>query len=105
MASSILDSPLASVDAAREGLAAGLVTPYLGPGISALQPQPVPMSPEALAGFFASKVALPKRAVGNAWAAAQFIESRKFRNTVTALMREAFASPVAPSAFHQWLAG
>ena len=46
------------------------------------------MSPELLADWFGGKVALPRRARGNAWAAAQHIESYKHRNTVTALMGE-----------------
>ena len=46
---------------------------------------------EALADFLGTKVALPRRAKGNAWASAQHIESTKHRATVTALMREAFA--------------
>ena len=37
--------------------------------------RPVPMTPEALAAFFGTKVALPRRAKGNPWAAAQHIES------------------------------
>jgi hypothetical protein len=86
------------------GLAAGTVVPFLGPGISALAAQQVPLSPEALAAFFEAKVALPKRARGNAWAAAQHIESYRHRNTVTALMAEAFATPVEPSVFHRALA-
>ena len=55
------------------------------------------MNPEALAAFFGNKVALPRRAKGNAWAAAQHIESKKHRSTVTALMTEAFAAPVEPT--------
>ncbi len=62
------------------------------------------MNPEALAAFFGTKVALPRRAKGNAWAAAQHIESIKHRSTVTALMTEAFASPVEPTPLHRYLA-
>jgi hypothetical protein len=62
------------------------------------------MNTEALAAFFGSKVALPRRAKGNAWAAAQHIESNKHRSTVTALMTEAFATPVAPTPLHRHLA-
>jgi len=87
------------------GLAAGTLAPYLGPGIAALAEPAAPMTPEALAAFFAGKTALPKRAQGNAWAAAQYIESRRFRDTVTLWMNEAFAEPVAPTPFHRWLAG
>ncbi len=85
-------------------LRAGSVVPYLGPGVAALSEPAVPMAPEALAAFFATKVALPRRAKGNAWASAQHIESMKHRSTVTALMGEAFAAPVAPTALHHYLA-
>jgi hypothetical protein len=94
-----------SIAELAKGLRAGSVVPYLGPGISALAGDPpAPLSPEALAAFFETKVALPKRARGNAWAAAQHIESYRHRNTVTALMAEAFANPPAPTAFHLSLA-
>ncbi len=82
----------------------GAVVPYLGPGLAELSKCAVPMNPEALSAFFGIKVALPRRAKGNAWAAAQHIESMKHRSTVTALMTEAFASPVEPTALHHYLA-
>ncbi len=85
-------------------LGTGKVIPYLGPGLAELSQPAVPMTPEALAAFFAAKVALPRRAKGNAWASAQHIESMKHRATVTALMTEAFASPVEPTALHHRLA-
>ncbi|WP_025037809.1 SIR2 family NAD-dependent protein deacylase [Bradyrhizobium sp. DOA9] len=81
-------------------LRGGNVIPYLGPGVAELSGPSVPMTPEALAAFFGTKVALPRRARGNAWASAQHIESNKHRATVTALMAEAFAAPVAPTALH-----
>ncbi|WKA28565.1 SIR2 family NAD-dependent protein deacylase [Bradyrhizobium roseum] len=86
------------------GLRAGTIVPYLGPGIAEFSKAAVPVNPEALAAFFGIKVALPRRAKGNAWAAAQHIESMKHRSTVTALMSEAFASPVEPTALHRYLA-
>lgn len=86
------------------GLRAGEVVPYLGPGVVALSAPEIPVTPAALADFFAAKVALPKRAKGNAWAAAQHIESVKHRATVTALMTEAFRTPAAPTALHEFLA-
>ena len=86
-------------------LRAGTIVPYLGPGLAALSEPAAPMTPEALAEFFASKVALPRRAKGNAWASAQHIESMKHRSTLSAMMAEAFSSPVAPTALHQCLAG
>lgn len=85
-------------------LRAGTIIPYLGSGVAELAKPVVPMNPEALAAFFGTKVALPRRAKGNAWAAAQHIESNKHRSTVTALMTEAFASPVEPTALHRYLA-
>jgi hypothetical protein len=85
-------------------LSAGTMIPYLGAGLTELSKPTVPISPEALAAFFGTKVALPRRARGNAWAAAQHIESNKHRSTVTALMAEAFASPVEPTPMHRYLA-
>ena len=83
---------------------AGDVIPYLGPGVAELAAPAVPMNPEALAAFLGTKVALPRRARGNAWAAAQHIESTRHRATVTALMTEAFATPVEPTALQRHLA-
>jgi len=105
MSSVTLENPLTLLAQAAEGLKAGTVVPYIGPGISALGDATVPLSPEALAAFLATKTTLPRRAVGNAWAAAQYIESYRFRDTLVAWLREAFATPVTPSAFHRWLAG
>jgi len=85
-------------------LRAGTMVPYLGAGLAELAKPAVPMNPEALAAFLGTKVALPRRARGNAWAAAQHIESNKHRSTVTALMTEAFATPVEPTPLHYHLA-
>ncbi|QOZ08224.1 SIR2 family protein [Bradyrhizobium sp. CCBAU 51765] len=85
-------------------LRGGNVIPYLGPGVAEPGEPAVPMNPEALAAFFGTRVALPRRARGNAWASAQHIESTRHRATVTALMVEAFATPVAPTALHHHLA-
>ena len=89
--------PLADAEAALAALAAplraGRIIPYLGPALASLSKPGAPMTPEALAEFFATKVALPRRAKGNAWASAQHIESMKHRSTLSALMAEAFRSP------------
>ncbi|MCI4677096.1 SIR2 family protein [Rhodoblastus acidophilus] len=85
-------------------LRAGEIIPYVGPGLAALSTPSVPLTPEDLAAFFGTKVALPRRAKGNAWAAGQHIESFKHRSTVTALMAEAFSAPVAPTPLHAFLA-
>lgn len=85
-------------------LRSGSIVPYLGPGVAELSKPDVPLTPDALAIFFGTKVALPRRARGNAWAAAQYIESNKHRSTVTALMAQAFSAPVEPTALHCHLA-
>jgi hypothetical protein len=97
------DAEAALADVAMR-LRAGTMVPYLGPGVAELGKPSVPMNPEALAAFFGTKVALPRRAKGNAWAAAQHIESTKHRSTVTALMAEAFAAAVEPTPLHHYLA-
>jgi SIR2-like domain len=97
------DAETALADVAMR-LRAGSIVPYLGPGLAAPLKPAAPMTPEALAAFFGTKVALPRRAKGNAWAAAQHIESYKHRSTVTALMSEAFAAPVEPTRLHHHLA-
>jgi hypothetical protein len=85
-------------------LRAGEIVPYIGPGVAQLSSPSIPLTPEDLAAFFGTKVALPRRAKGNAWASAQHIESFKHRSTVTALMVEAFAAPVTPTPLHVFLA-
>ncbi len=80
------------------------IIPYLGPGLTELAEPTVPMTPEALAEFFATKVALPRRAKGNAWASAQHIESNKHRSTVSALMTEAYEPRVESTPVHRYLA-
>jgi len=87
-----------------DSLRDGSIVPYLGPDLAALSAPQVPMTPEALAALFASKVAVPRRVKGNAWASAQYIESRRHRYTVTALMAQAFALPVDPTPLHHHLA-
>jgi hypothetical protein len=99
----LADAEALLADVAKR-LPGGSVVPYLGPGLTALSKPPVPMTPEQLAEFFGTKVALPKRAKGNAWASAQHIESNKHRNTVSALMTEAFTPAVEPTPVHKYLA-
>ncbi|GBQ63676.1 SIR2 family NAD-dependent protein deacylase [Komagataeibacter swingsii] len=87
------------------GLHARRLIPYLGTGVSALaQNTVVPASPTELAAFLGRQVALPKRARGNPWAAAQYIESHRHRSTLTALMDRAYAEPVKPVELHEILA-
>jgi hypothetical protein len=90
-------------DLARQ-LRGGKIIPYLGPGLAQLTEAAVPLTPEALAEFFATKVALPRRAKGNVWAAAQYIEGQRHRSSVTNMMNEAFAPKVEPTPLHNYLA-
>ncbi|MGY8666956.1 SIR2 family protein [Bradyrhizobium sp. UFLA05-109] len=87
-----------------EGLGNGNVVPYLGPGLAELSKPSVPMNPEDLAAFFGTKVTLPRRARGNAWASAQYIESTRYRTTVTAMMADAFSGPAEPGQMQRHLA-
>jgi hypothetical protein len=98
------DAAEAALGKIAEELKTGTIIPYIGPGLTQLSPTEVPMTPEALAAFFGTKVALPRRAKGNAWASAQHIESMKHRSTVSALMSQAFADSIAPTPLHVYLA-
>jgi hypothetical protein len=91
-------------EAVLQRLRDGLLVPYLGPGVTALGAPPVPVSDQELAGFLGGRVALPRRARGNLWAAAQFIESNKHRKTLVALMAEAYVPKVTPVPLQSWLA-
>ncbi|WP_454915297.1 SIR2 family NAD-dependent protein deacylase [Xanthobacter sediminis] len=99
----LADAEAVLADVARQ-LPSGNVIPYLGSAVSEGVNPAVPMTPEALAAFFATKVALPKRAKGNPWTAAQHIEGTKLRATVTRMMTEAFSPGVEPTALHRALA-
>ena len=85
-------------------LRAGEIVPYLGPAVVGMSEPAIPLGPEGLAEFLGKKVSLPRRARGNAWAAAQYIESNKFRSTVVAFMTEAFSAPVTPAPLQTYLA-
>jgi hypothetical protein len=90
----------------RRGFETGRLVPYLGPETLALDaPSPVPASLPDLALALERKVALPARARGKVWAAAQFIESRRHRKTLEKLVTQIFAPEVVPNRLHRWLAG
>lgn len=98
-----IDTEAALADVAIQ-LKAGKLIPFIGPGIADLETPAAPTTPETLADFFGTKVALPRRARGNVWAAAQHIESNRHRSSVTTLMAEAFANATEPTALHRFLA-
>ncbi|EEW25376.1 SIR2 family NAD-dependent protein deacylase [Rhodobacter ferrooxidans] len=90
---------------ALDDLAAGRLLPYLGPSVSALGQGGGPTEPQGLCALIEAEVRAPKRARGNLWAVAQYVESRKFRATLEALVRRAFATQAGPNPLHQWLVG
>ena len=103
MSSDVLDAA-APVNGIAERLRAGSLMPYLGPGLAELAAAPVPTTHEELAAYLGARVALPKRARGNCWAAAQYIETHRHRKTLDGLMTAAYAPPVVPTVLHRALA-
>ncbi len=94
----------AELDAGLLGIESGRIVPYLGPGVAALSGTAVPASPAALAALIEAKVRVPRRASGNLWAVAQFVETRRHRQTVARLVQQAFATPSGGNPIHDWLA-
>ncbi len=99
------DETLAALAAVKAELAAGHIVPYLGPSLFAQDSAAIPTTPQALALALHAKAAVSGRIRGNLWATAQFIESRRHRKTLTALMTEIFRAPLAPTALHRRLCG
>jgi hypothetical protein len=92
-------------DALIDGLRAGTLAPYLGPGMLSLCPSlPVPATPQDLAAFLNAKTSVPGKIRNRLTAVAQFIENFKHRKTLVTAMNEAYAATPAPSALHQWIA-
>jgi len=85
----------------RIALLNGTLAPYLGPGVF---PESVsfPTSYQELAAFFGQKVALPRRARGNLWASAQYVETNKHRVIAESIMAEAFAVSSDPLPIHRF---
>lgn len=91
-------------DALNE-VASGRRIAYLGPEVSALSGGGAPTSPQALCKMIEAEVRAPRRASGNLWSVAQYVESRKFRATLDTLVRKAFtAPPDRANPVHEWLA-
>ena len=91
-----------TLDAIADGIRAGRLVPYLGPGM--LDSAPVPVTPEEIAAELHRRVPAPGRIRTNMWAVAQFIEQRRHRKTLVAMMSDIFKTPVAPSVLHEKLA-
>ncbi len=95
-----------TLGAIAEGIGAGRLVPFLGPGVLSMDgAEPcIPVTPEAIASELHKKVPAPGRIRTNMWGVAQFIEQRRHRKTLIALMAQIFKTPVAPNALHQKLA-
>ncbi|PJI40833.1 MAG: SIR2 family protein [Rhizobium sp.] len=91
----------------RNRLKAGLLSPYLGPGLLEVAgaEAAIPASPEAVAAALNLRAPAPSRIRTNMWAVAQHIEQRRHRNTLKAWMAEIFSVEPQPTALHRWLAG
>ena len=89
-----------------DGLQAGTLAPYVGPGLlglcTGIKP---PADPLALAGVLSAKVSVPGKIKNRLTAAAQFIENFKHRKTLVKAMAEAYAVAAQPSPLHHWLVG
>ena len=89
---------------ALDDVTAGRLIPYLGPGVAALAPGGGPSAPQGLCAMIEAEVRAPKRARGNLWAVAQYVEGRRFRATLEAIVRRAFAAPGGANPLLDWLA-
>ena len=88
-----------------EGLQAGRVVPYLGPGLLDLIPDcPVPSTPEALVALLTAKVTVPHKIRNRLTQAAQYIENFKHRKSVVGQMDEVFSKVPAASPLHDLIA-
>lgn len=89
------------LDTVLRGLADGVLIPYLGEGAAA---GGVPATYAELLIELGRRVALPRHARASAWAAAQYIESRRHRHTLEGLLREIFAAAVTATPLQRALA-
>jgi hypothetical protein len=98
-------APLDQLEAAMNEVAAGTRVAYLGPDVSALSMRSTPTTPAELCARIEAEVRAPRRASGNLWSVAQYVESRKFRATLDDIVRRAFDGGSAqPNPIHDWIA-
>lgn len=96
---------LDQLEEAMNDVAAGKRIAYLGPEVSALSGGDAPATPQKLCEIIEAQVRPPRRAQGNLWAVAQYVESRKFRATLDRMVIDAFApGPARANPVHDWLA-
>jgi hypothetical protein len=89
-----------------QGVASGRLIPYIGPGVleTGEEDCPVPTSPRELVGLLTTKVGVPGRIRHNLWSSAQYIESKRHRKTLEALLNDIFGPVPVASPIHTWLA-
>lgn len=97
---------LRKITAIGAEIVSGRIIPYLGPGhLSASAAAPaVPVTETALALELAKRVPVGARIKGNVWATAQFIEQRRHRKTLVAMMTEIFKPAIEPGPLQKWFA-
>lgn len=96
----------ARLGAIGRDVAGGQLVPFLGPGVlGAAEACPVPVSPRGLVGELTKQVGVPGRIRNNMWSAAQYIETKRHRQTLEKMMAGLFAKVPEPAAVHRWLAG
>ena len=96
---------LDQLEQAMNEVAGGKRIAYLGPEVSALSGGDAPTSPADLCARIEAQVRAPRRAAGNLWSVAQYVESRKFRATLDKIVNDAFDTPAkAPNPIHDWIA-
>ncbi|MEW5962168.1 MAG: SIR2 family protein [Pseudomonadota bacterium] len=103
-----LDPPPAALQRLKRiaaEIAMGRIIPYLGPGVlGACTASRVPITPVALAMALHERAPVGAKLRGNMWGTAQFIEQRRHRKTLVAILADIFEAPVEPGALHAWLA-
>ena len=98
-------SALDQLEQAMNEVAAGTRIAYLGPEVSALSGGKAPTTPAELCKVIEAQVRAPRRAAGNLWAVAQYVESREFRATLNKIVRDAFDTAAErANPIHDWLA-
>lgn len=102
----VADNAAAIADIAA-ALKARRAVPYLGPGAFALltpEECPIPRNSAELTQRLNAKVTAPGRFRTNLTAVAQFIETRRHRKTLEAILNETFRQTVPPTPVHRFLA-
>lgn len=99
-------SDSAALSEVLDGLEAGTVVPYLGPGVwsTATVPPAHPADPLQLVAKLTERVTVSHKLRTNLTGAAQYIENFKHRKTLVGLMNNAFPGKSVPSEMHKFIA-